>query len=85
MGSLFHNNPVQNEMSKAYANMLKEETDSGKIHNTANFFEDILVEDDRSSLIPEGAVTRNEDGTIRIMMESVTAEQWNALKALIRV
>lgn len=83
--NLFHNNPVQNEMSNAYADMLKEENESGVNHNTANFFEDILVEDTRDQLIPEGAVTRNEDGTIKIMMESITAEQWEAMKALVRV
>jgi uncharacterized protein YihD (DUF1040 family) len=41
---LFNNNPVQNAMSEAYQEMLKEETNAGIDGNTANFFEDILTE-----------------------------------------
>ena len=80
---LFHHNPIQNAMADAYENMLKEEQEAGIDNNTANFFEDILVEDNRQSLLPENAVIRNDDGTISIMMEKITKEQWEVLKSLV--
>lgn len=70
-------------MADAYENMLKEEQEAGIDNNTANFFEDILVEDNRQSLLPENAVIRNDDGTISIMMEKITKEQWEVLKSLV--
>lgn len=81
---LFHHNPIQDKMMNAYELMLQEEQETGK-GNTVNFFEDILVEDTRSSILPENAVIRNEDGTISIMMEKITAEQWQVLKELVRI
>ena len=81
---LFHHNPIQDKMMDAYEDMLKEEQETGK-GNTVNFFEDILVEDTRASILPENAVIRNEDGTISIMMEKITAEQWQVLKQLVRI
>ncbi len=82
---LFHHNPVQNKMADAYAEMLTEEQEAGKDNHMVNYFEDILVEDTRASILPENAVIRNEDGTISIMMEKITAEQWNVLKQLVRI
>lgn len=82
---LFNNNPIQNAMSDAYDNMLQEEQEAGKDNHLVNYFEDILVEDTRASILPENAVIRNEDGTISIMMEKITAEQWQVLKELVRI
>lgn len=82
---LFNHNPVQNEMADAYTQMLTEEQEAGKDNHMVNYFEDILVEDTRASILPENAVIRNEDGTISIMMEKITAEQWTVLKQLVRI
>ena len=82
---LFHHNPTQDKMADAYVNMLKEEQEAGKDNHLVNYFEDILVEDTRASILPENAVIRNEDGTISIMMEKITAEQWQVLKQLVRI
>ena len=65
--------------------MLTEEHEAGKDNHMVNYFEDILVEDTRASILPENAVIRNEDGTISIMMEKITAEQWQVLKELVRI
>ncbi len=81
---LFNHNPIQDKMADAYESMLQEEQETGK-GNTVNFFEDILVEDTRASILPENAVIRNEDGTISILMEKITAEQWQVLKELVRI
>jgi hypothetical protein len=50
--NLFHNNPTQNAMENAYEEMLKEENQAGVDNNTANFFEDIIVE----SIVPTGVM-----------------------------
>jgi hypothetical protein len=85
MKQLFNHNPEQNAMADAYENMLKEEHEAGVPNHTANFFEDILVESTGSEILPENAVIRNEDGTIKITMESINADQWEVLKKLVRV
>ena len=82
---LFHHNPTQNKMADAYTEMLNEEKEAGKDNHAVNFFEDILVEDTRASILPKNAVIRNADGTISIMMEKITSEQWTVLKQLVRI
>ncbi len=82
---LFHHNPIQDKMADAYVTMLKEEQEAGKANHIVNYFEDIIVEDTRASILPENAVIRNEDGTISIRMEKITAEQWEVLKQLVRI
>jgi hypothetical protein len=76
---LFNVDAASNNVEDAYKKLLINEADQEK-NQIMEMKKCTLLEEQDLKILSEDAIVFNEDGTFSIMLETITVEQWEAIK-----